>query len=172
MPTPFDVLGVPPDSDAAQIRSAYYRLVKRWHPDTIADMVEREQAQQKLVEINLAYEKALKATHSPIPNPKKVARSLMERGQHQAALRILEKSVSKDAEWFYLHGCLLMRLRNPGAAHESFREAVKLEPDNYTFRQGALDAALAHRKKEKLRGRIGEWIRRMRLSQLTGKIRL
>jgi tetratricopeptide (TPR) repeat protein len=173
MPTPFETLGVSPNASAEQLRDAYHALVKLWHPDTISVPAEREQAQKKLTEINLAYEKAIQSAHSEtIPDAKRVARSLMERGQSQAALRILNHAESRDAEWFFLQGQLLMLLHNPLAAHDSFRAAIRLDSTNQAYRQAALDAALASRKRATRFGRIRDWARRAMAPVLAWRIRL
>ena len=60
MISPFQTLGVPPWADPEEIRSAYRILVKQWHPDMMQDPAARQLAQQRMVEINLAYEEALR----------------------------------------------------------------------------------------------------------------
>ena len=172
MPDPHTILGVPPDADAERVRSAYHALVKRWHPDIMPDSTQRDEAQKKLVEINLAYERITRGAQEVIPDAMRVAKSLYERGQYQAALRILSKAESRDAEWFHLQGCLLMKLRKPDAAHESFRAAIRIDQDNKAYRQAALDAALATKKRESLLGRIRDWARRIALYAIPGRARL
>ncbi|GHU68665.1 molecular chaperone [Clostridia bacterium] len=166
MDNPYATLGVPPTASAAQIRGAYHTLVKRYHPDVIGDPTQRETAQVKLVEINLAYEKALHAVncadsgHEIVPEAKKVAASLFERGQHEAALRILARAPERDAEWFGLHGQILLALRQPAGAHESYRAAIRLDPANLEYRQGALDAAVAVKRENTTPAtRICDWVR-------------
>ncbi|MDR0397055.1 MAG: DnaJ domain-containing protein [Oscillospiraceae bacterium] len=166
MNNPYATLGVSPTANAEQIRGAYHALVKRYHPDVIVDPAQRETAQEKLVEINLAYEKALRAANGSggresVPDSKKVASSLYERGQYEAALRILTREAVRDAEWFGLRGKILMALKQPAGAHESFRAAVRLNPDSHEYRQGALDAAVAARREKAAKGfRLGDWIRK------------
>lgn len=161
MQNPYEMLGVEQKAGPEQIRAAYHALVKRWHPDAMGDEALRREAQQKLIEINLAYEAVLKNAHRcqevPIPNAMQVARKLMEQGHAEAALGILGRANVRDGEWFYLQGCLLLKLKRPQAAHESFRAAVRKEPDNQRFRQGALDAALAIRKLNTLPGKMSTW---------------
>ncbi|MDR1261905.1 MAG: DnaJ domain-containing protein [Oscillospiraceae bacterium] len=166
MDNPYATLGVPPTANATQIRSAYRTLVKRYHPDMIGDPARRETAQEKLIEINLAYEKVLRAAQSGggevIPDAKRVAASLYERGQHDAALRILARADERDAEWFGLHGRILLALKQPAAAHESFRAAIRLDQGNHAYRQGALDAAVAVRKESTTPAdRFKDWVKRV-----------
>jgi curved DNA-binding protein CbpA len=55
----FDVLQVPETVSAEELRHAYRRLVRRWHPDQYADAPElREIAQERLKLINTAYRDA------------------------------------------------------------------------------------------------------------------
>jgi len=49
----YDVLGVPSDADDAEIRAAYRRLAKRWHPDFNPGNPE---AERRFKEISAAYE--------------------------------------------------------------------------------------------------------------------
>ena len=56
-------------------------------------------------------------------------------------------------------------MREYASAHQSFREAVRLCPDNNEYRQGALEAAMAVKKHQKWSYRLAEWAR----SLLPGK---
>ena len=51
----YDVLGVSSDASQREIRSAYKRLARVWHPDKNKS----PQAQEKILEINKAYEVSL-----------------------------------------------------------------------------------------------------------------
>lgn len=48
----YDVLGVSRHANQREIRSAYKRLAKEWHPDKNKS----PEAQEKIMEINKAYE--------------------------------------------------------------------------------------------------------------------
>ena len=58
MNNPFEVLGLKGWANQDEIRSAYRALVKRCHPDMIQDPVLKEEAQERMVRLNLAYEEA------------------------------------------------------------------------------------------------------------------
>ncbi|NLB90136.1 MAG: hypothetical protein GX786_02800, partial [Clostridiales bacterium] len=47
-----------------------------------------------------------------------------------------------------------------GSAHQSYREAVKIEPNNSTYREGAFEAAIAMKKQKNLPYRIGSWVKK------------
>ncbi len=51
---PFNVLEVPPDATAEDIKAAYHRLAKRWHPDRYTG-AEKEEAESKFRELAEAF---------------------------------------------------------------------------------------------------------------------
>ena len=65
------------------------------------------------------------------------------------ALRQLARADSKDAQWYCLQGEILMNLHQYDSAHQSFREAVRREPDNLQFRRGAFNAAMTLKKHQR-----------------------
>lgn len=53
---PYQVLGVSPNADKEEIRSAYLALVKKYHPDRYQDSALKAQAEEKMKQINAAYD--------------------------------------------------------------------------------------------------------------------
>jgi preprotein translocase subunit Sec63 len=55
---PHEVLGVEPDASAQEIRQAYQELMRKYHPDRVANAADelRDLAHQRSKEINAAYE--------------------------------------------------------------------------------------------------------------------
>lgn len=163
----YDLLGVPVTASEEEVRRAYHQKVKACHPDQFADGPAQQQAQEQLIRLNLAYEEALRlASGRQPPGPlstlsaediKKNARHLMELQRYESALLQLSHSSQRDGEWYYIHGSLLMRMHQYDTAHQSFREAVRQQPENRAFRQGALDAAMAVKKHQKWRYRVADW---------------
>ncbi len=151
----FDILGIKPTDDKERIRTAYHKQVKKCHPDKFSDEVRQKNAQDRLIELNLAYEQAIKLVsrkdtnyhNVPAIKAKKFALNLLEGGEAESALRQLQRADSKDDEWYYIEGKIMMSLRQYEAAHRSFREAVRRSPDNMDFRAAALEAALAVKKR-------------------------
>ena len=163
----FDVLGVNPDADAQEVRNAYRQKVKDCHPDQYQDTAMQRIAQEQLVELNLAYEEALKAASRhrvgfnliSQEEAKHFAIRLMEQGNLESALRQLCRADSRDDGWFYLQGNILMAMRQFDTAHQSFREAVRRDPSNHRYRESALDAAVALKKSKQPWSRVQGWIK-------------
>ena len=53
---PYQVLGVSQGATKEEIRSAYLALVKKYHPDRYQDSALKEQAEEKMKQINAAYD--------------------------------------------------------------------------------------------------------------------
>ncbi|MDD3214786.1 MAG: DnaJ domain-containing protein [Eubacteriales bacterium] len=163
---PFEVLGISPSAEAAQVRAAYRKRVKACHPDQYQDPEKQHTAQEMLIELNLAYEEALKLCSQrhvgfnlvSQEEAKHFAARLVEQGNLESALRQLNRADSKDAEWYYLQGNILMGMRQYQTAHQSYREAVRRDPDNNRFRTGALNAAIAVKKNKQLLFRMRTWV--------------
>ena len=165
-PNPFEVLGLKAGATAEEVRAAYRALVKRCHPDQFQDAQRQKEAQEELIRLNLAYEAALKLCGRKTvgfnlisqEEAKHFAQRLIDQGNLESALRQLNRADHKDADWYYMQGDLLMRLKQYETAHQSFREAVRREPENRTYRQGALDAALAMKKNRPLGEKLHGWV--------------
>ncbi len=164
---PFEVLGVAPNADAQTVRAAYRQRVKACHPDQFLDAAQQKNAQEELIRLNLAYEEALKiASQHRVgfnlisqEEAKHFAQRLVDQGNLESALRQLNRADAKDDEWYYMQGQILMGLRQYETAHQSFREAVRRDPENRKYRAGALDAALAMKKNRPLGEKIHDWVK-------------
>ena len=162
MQTAFEVLGVTPDADEAAIRNAYHRLAKTCHPDIFLDPELQKSGQERLISINLAYEQAMKiaagrlgngSAELPLKQAKDWAIKLLDRKQYELALLQLSKASEKDAQWYALQGQTLMGLKQYISAHQAWRAAVRMEPDNLDYRRAALQAEIQLKKSGSLHNR-------------------
>ena len=60
MNDPYQVLGVPETATDAEVRKAYLNLARKYHPDNYHDSPLADLAQEKMKEINAAYEQITK----------------------------------------------------------------------------------------------------------------
>lgn len=161
----FEILGLSSHATQQQVHQAYRARAKACHPDQFPEGEQQRQAQEQLLQLNLAYEEALRLTAGPVSGRpvapseeiKAIARRLMEQNRYETALMQLARAPYKDDEWYALQGQLLMKIRQYAKAHQSFREAVRLNPDSQEHRALALHAAITVKKHQRLRYRVADW---------------
>ena len=152
---PYKVLGVSPDATDDEIKQAYRRLAKQYHPDRNPG---DEYAAKKMQEINAAYEQiknpaAYKSAGSSggygsygsysqsggADQYYSAAYQYIMFGRYREALNILQNVQTKDARWYYLSSLANDALGNQVTALEHIRRAVSMDPSNPEYLQ-ALNA--------------------------------
>ena len=161
----FEVLGLSPTADAETVKTAYRTRVKLCHPDQFVDEKKQAEAQEELIRLNIAYEEALKMTaqrqvgyHTvSLSQAKAFAEKLYDQGNYETALRQLGRAEEKDADYYYIQGKILMAMKQYDSAHQAFRVAVDMNPDNLQYRRSAFDAALEYRKHSRFPYKVVDW---------------
>lgn len=154
---PYKVLGVSEDATQEEIRAAYLKLVKKYHPDKYTDNPLKELANEKLKEINEAYEMLTKKSQSTSANRGQYgygggysgsgsaysgpgaadfarARSFINQNNLQAAKQVLDGISVRNAEWYYLYGIVYLRQGWYDKAREYISRAYEQEPGNAEYR--------------------------------------
>ncbi len=159
---PYQVLGVSPNASDEEIKKAYRKLAKKYHPDRNPG---DKEAAKKMQEINAAYEqiknpeKAQQAngqsanygygpfggydpfggkryenyeTSTEDPYQQSAYQYIRFR-RYQEALNALGNSQKRDARWYYLSALANDGLGNQVTALEHIRRAVSMEPGNMVY---------------------------------------
>lgn len=150
MRDPYEVLGVQRGSSIEEIKLAYKRLVKKYHPDQYANNPLSDLAQEKLKEVNQAYDQlAGKTAASGSGNYSKSQsssyssqsgagygeiRSMIERGNISGAESVLSRISNRGAEWNYLMGVVYLKKGWYDQAYQHINLASQMEPGNMEYR--------------------------------------
>ncbi|MEM9539560.1 MAG: DnaJ domain-containing protein [Cyanobacteria bacterium P01_E01_bin.42] len=109
----YERLDLKPGASPEEIKQAYRKLVKKWHPDRFPDEPQRQQqAEEKIKEINEAYE-YLKAYPVTVPRVEKQER---------------EKKAA-EAEYHYQRGVKKAKQESYREALDHFSQAIFYKPD-------------------------------------------
>lgn len=145
MNDPYQVLGVSPNASDEEIKRAYRRLAKKYHPDRNPGDAE---AAKKMQEVNDAYDRiknpekfaspsqysyAGASENSQADQYQKSAVTYMQYGRFREALNVLESCFERNANWYYLSAVANDRLGNQVTALEHIKRAVSMEPDNQRY---------------------------------------
>ena len=172
MSTPFEELGLRAWAEPEEIRRAYRSLVKQCHPDLIQDPGDKAKAQERMIRLNRAYEEALRLAvpRQQAPYIQEIsgeeavtlAERILQKDKPESAIRQLMRAESRDGAWYAVYGRTLMKMEHYREAHMAFREAVRRDPENNTYREGALEASLAEKREKTLKGKIQKIFRERR----------
>lgn len=155
---PYDVLGIKPGATEEEIKSAYRKLVKQYHPDQYGDNPLKDLAQDKLAEINKAYDmlknkggnnNAGYSSYSDNSNNYSDSsnaygnntgtyaeiRRLIQTRNNSAAERMLSQISNRDAEWNFLYGVVMMNKGWFDSALNHIESACRMDPNNFEYRQ-------------------------------------
>lgn len=150
MKDPYKVLGVSNDATDDEIKKAYRALAKKYHPDNYAGSDLSDLAEEKMKEINEAYDEIQKmraggsssssgsGSYSGYSGYTSYAqvRNLINSGNYSQADLILESVVAgeRNAEWHFLKGCVLVRRGWFFDAQRAFDTACSMDPNNAEYK--------------------------------------
>lgn len=144
MRDPYEVLGVSKDATPDEIKSAYRKLAKQYHPDRYIGNPLADLAAEKFKEINEAYDTLTGGSGNSSYNTGSTAngagefaqvRNLIDLASYEQAEQILDSLATRNAEWFYLKGVICVRRGWHAQGINFIRQAVNLQPNNMEYRR-------------------------------------
>lgn len=146
----YETLNVPATATQDEIRKAYRALARRWHPDRFQEGPERDWANDKMAQINAAYRECLNARPAQSDGSEADAATLVKVQQliddekYFAARKLLMAVSTRCAEWNYLFGAVLMRLRETEKALIYLSVAAHQNPTNLKYARALREARGSH----------------------------
>ena len=155
MTDPYKVLGISPSATDDQVKEAYRTLAKKYHPDQYADSPLKDLADEKMKEINEAYDTITAqrragntgaagygagayggASYAQGSSGYSDVRSFLATGRVADAEQILNgvPTQNRNAEWYFLKGSVLYRRGWLVEARDHFSRACQMDPGNPEYR--------------------------------------
>lgn len=148
MDNPYKVLGVREGASEEEIKAAYKKLAKKYHPDKYANNPLGDLAAEKMKEINEAYDYLMKnkggrasggnnysgGSYGGANSNLSHIRQMINAGQIGEAERALQQVQVRGAEWHYLMGIVMQRKGWYDQAYQHLARAVQLDPYNMEYR--------------------------------------
>ncbi len=147
MKDPYQVLGVSETATDEEIKTAYRNLAKKYHPDNYQDSPLADVAEEKMKEINEAYDTICDmrkngsssyssgssySYHTAYPD----VRQYIMNGRLDDALELLNgvPEIDRSAEWYFLMGMVFSRKGWSDQAYQYIQRAYQLDPSNPEIR--------------------------------------
>ena len=157
MNDPYQILGVPETATDEEVKKAYLKLARKYHPDNYHDNPLADLAQEKMKEINAAYEQVTKSRSgaqrsaqysggygygSGWSNQSASGSSVLQQvrmainsGNLSRAEALLANYDNHNAEWNFLKGAVCYRRGWMDEARRYYTTACQMDPGNTEYRQ-------------------------------------
>ncbi len=144
MKDPYKVLGVSPGASDDEIKKAYRELAKKYHPDNYVNNPLKDLADEKMKEINEAYDQITSerqsknsysgSSYGSYGSSYSEIRQMIANGNLNGAEDALNRATDRNAEWYYLKGCVYISRRQYSQARSYLERACAMDPDNTEYR--------------------------------------
>lgn len=153
MKDPYEVLGIPRTATDDEVKSAYRKLAKKYHPDNYNNSPLASVAEEKMKEVNEAYDtinnqrkggnqagNSYGGGYSNTSYTRSTeylnVRQLIQQNRIQEAEGILDgvDTNNRSAEWYFLRGMCYYRKGWTQQASSHFQTACNMDPNNQEYR--------------------------------------
>ncbi|MEE8885758.1 MAG: DnaJ domain-containing protein [Eubacteriales bacterium] len=160
MSDPYQVLGISHDATDDEVKKAYRKLSRKYHPDANVNNPHKEEAEEKFKEVQAAYKQIMDERTGKIPrgsaygsydqyghtgsqtedafndNPElRAAANYINSRHFNEAMNVLNNIKDRSGTWYYLHAMANIGLGNTQEALQDAKTACEMEPNNYEFQR-------------------------------------
>lgn len=152
---PYSVLGVSRDASMDEIKKAYRKLSRKYHPDANINNPNKEEAEEKFKQVQQAYDQIVREREQGASQSSwsggfgggyqtqddqrsmemRAAANYINAAHYQEALNVLNRMTERNGEWYYYHAIASAGAGNTANAMEDARHAVEMEPNNMQYQQ-------------------------------------
>ena len=162
MKNPYEVLGVSENATDEEIKTAYRNLAKKYHPDNYTDSPLADLAEEKMKEINEAYDRICDMRRNGSRSSSSTGsygssssynrtsypdvRQYIMKGRLDDAMELLNgvPEGRRYAGWYFLMGMVFSRKGWNDQAYNYFQRAYQMDPGNQEY-QAAFNSMNARR---------------------------
>lgn len=148
MKDPYEVLGLKRGASKDEVKSAYRKLAKKYHPDMNENNPLQDLAEEKFKEVQWAYDEIMNVSSSSYSGSSYTnssnsgayqgssdsslfsVRQQVNMGRYQDAIRSLNTVQNRNAEWNFLMGVCYVNIGSTGQGLQFVQRAVNMEPQN------------------------------------------
>ena len=147
MRDPYQVLGIPSTATDEEVKKAYRNLARKYHPDNYHDNPLEDLAQERMKEINEAYEQVQTMRKNGTAGGSysgaygaawQRIRLAISQGNLNLAEELLNAQTDHNGEWNFLKGAVCYKRGWMDEARRYYETAVQMDPGNAEY-QRALD---------------------------------
>lgn len=151
MKDPYQILGVSHDATEEEIKKAYRKLCRKYHPDLNVDKPNADEYEARFREVQSAYQEIMdqrqgKSYSSDFSGSsyrtsgddedsmhKKAAINFIQNHRFAEAINVLNSISKRDAQWYYMSAVAHSGIKNDAAALQYAQTAARMEPGNLQY---------------------------------------
>ncbi len=153
MRDPYQILGVSRSASEEEIKKAYRKLCRQYHPDLNMDKPNADEYEARFREIQSAYQQIMDerqgrsnasdfgGSYSGYQSSgtdetamhKRAAMNYIQNRRFVEAINVLNSIQNRDAEWYYISAVAQSGMRNNAAALQYAQTAARMDPSNVQY---------------------------------------